>query len=365
MVNKAGSQNSSAGIPPNSGGKLPLRDRFGLCQWFHYLDYRSVDRTLAYLDDLGVRHLRTGISWADFHRPQGRKFYDWLFARLRQTQLEVLVSVWHTPPSIAEGGTCSSPPLRLEDYGDFIGHAVHSWGDAFHAIELWNEPNNRLKWHFENFDPGWRKFARMVRHAAWQAKGQGMPTVLGGMIPVDHHWLEIMKQEHALEAIDVVAIHGFPGMWWPDRPCWEWYSHWQGWSAKLDYIAPYCDGRPVWVTEAGRSSWDPDMSRPDLETLQRLRLEEALDAPAERMYWYSCIDLDPARPCIELTEDSRMEPNEYHMGLVTFDGHQKEAYHLLRQRLREEALAAGRVDAPAIAVTTPATVQGMLRSRRA
>src|SRR5688572_27095052 len=90
-----------------------LRDRFGICQWFHYEDYRNLERAAALLGELGVRHLRTGISWADYHRPGAETWYRNLFERL--ADFELLVSVWHTPPSISEGNHCASPPRRLGD----------------------------------------------------------------------------------------------------------------------------------------------------------------------------------------------------------------------------------------------------------
>jgi beta-xylosidase len=35
----------------------------GLCQWFHFEDHR-LDEAVAWMKRLGVRHLRTGLSWA-------------------------------------------------------------------------------------------------------------------------------------------------------------------------------------------------------------------------------------------------------------------------------------------------------------
>lgn len=40
----------------------------GICQWFHFEDHR-LDAAVAWLKRLGVRHLRTGLSWADSFRP--------------------------------------------------------------------------------------------------------------------------------------------------------------------------------------------------------------------------------------------------------------------------------------------------------
>src|SRR5690606_13276840 len=155
-----------------------LRDRFGLCQWFHYEDHRTVERTVELLQELGVRRLRTGISWADWHRPQGEQWYRWQMDQLQD--FEVLLSIWHTPPSLAENEKASGPPRRLRDYADFIGQVIGEFGDQFECLELWNEPNNRLKWDFPDCDPQWEKFGTMIREAAATAAALHTPIVLGG-----------------------------------------------------------------------------------------------------------------------------------------------------------------------------------------
>lgn len=172
------------------------------------------------------------------------------------SEFEVLLSVWHTPPSISQGNSCNSPPRRLLDYADFIDRIITEYGKTFTHLELWNEPNNRLKWDFPRYDPDWSKFGEMVGAAAYWAKQRGKQTVLGGIIPVDHHWLEQMRQRGVLQYIDIVAIHAFPGMWFPHHPNWDWQDHWQGWSAKLTYVRQHVPDKPVWVTETGLATWD-------------------------------------------------------------------------------------------------------------
>ncbi len=310
-----------------------LRDRFGICQWFHFEQYADVERTLEVIDDLGVRHLRTGISWADFLRPGGKDWYDWQMRTLSQAGVEVLLSVWHTPPSLSETGRCADPPRELRDYADFVDLIITEYGVSFSALELWNEPNNHLKWDFRHADPGWRKFAEMLVYASYWAQQRGVKTVLGGMIPVDHTWLQLMENLGVLQFIDVVAVHGFPEMWWDDAPNWEWFSHWDGWKQKLAYIGAHADGRPIWITETGLATWDMNAERVGRYDLQVLMLERAASAPAERTYWYCALDLPPDREAIE---GFHVDENEYHLGLVTADGSRKPAYYRFKELLSED-----------------------------
>ncbi|MCB9529535.1 MAG: hypothetical protein H6701_14305 [Myxococcales bacterium] len=311
------------------------RSEPGLCQWFHFEAYEDVERTLDALRALGVRRLRTGISWADYHRPGGRAWYDWQMAALGE--LEVLVSVWHTPPSRGEAPLCNAPPRRLADYAEFVWEVVDRYGDRFEALELWNEPNNRYKWDFARFDPDWSKFAQMVGMAAETARGMGKYTVLGGMMPADPHWLRLIEAHGGLRHVDAVAVHGFPGMWWPGERNWDWYDRWQGWPTRVARIEAAAGGRPVWVTEAGLATWSVEARAPARHGLQVAMLDEAMQAPAERVYWYSVIDLDPRRAAIE---GFHVDENEYHLGLSTYGGERKPAWHAMKRWARGRAAAA-------------------------
>src|SRR4051794_9426471 len=99
---------SAHALAPRGSRTLPsagsLREKIGVCQWFHFQDHQAVERAVDALAELNVRHLRTGISWADYFRPGGKQWYDWQMARLRESGLEILLSIWHTPPSISESG---------------------------------------------------------------------------------------------------------------------------------------------------------------------------------------------------------------------------------------------------------------------
>ena len=64
------------------------------------------------------------------------------------------------------------------------------------AAMIWNEPNNKSHWDFEN-DPGWTVFARMARLAgeAIAAEAPGLPRVLGGMSPIDPDFVRLLAAQ--------------------------------------------------------------------------------------------------------------------------------------------------------------------------
>src|SRR5688572_10203543 len=103
-----------------------LRDKLGVCQWFHFEDDAALHRAVALMRELGVRHLRTGISWADYVRPGGKAWYDRQMRALEE--FEVLLSIWHVPPSVSEAGTCNSPPRPLRDFADFVDQVITEYG---------------------------------------------------------------------------------------------------------------------------------------------------------------------------------------------------------------------------------------------
>lgn len=312
-----------------------IRNRIGLCQWFPFEDKRLLQATINDLAELGICHLRTGISWADYHRLNGERWYDYQMAALADAAIDVLLSIWHVPPSLSENGCCSGPPKRLRDYADFIWQIIERYRGKFNYLELWNEPNNRLKWDFVNYDPDWSKFAEMVAAAAHWAKCSGQRTVLGGIIPVDSCWLDNLAQRGALDWIDIVGIHAFPGMWTGDAYWWDWPKQWSGWNSKIRGIEWHTQGRPVWVTETGYATCEGNSPRPAGFEEQANRVLDAIRAPAERLYWYSVRDMSYDCPCIEMTEDGgRIDYREYHLGLSTWNGQRKFSWHLLHQLLR-------------------------------
>src|SRR3569833_3336163 len=79
------------------------------------------------------------------------------------------------------------------------------------AIKFWNEPNNKSYWAFE-IDPEWQAYAQMVKLAAHAAKAEkpGILRVLGGISPIDPHFIKTLERHGSLKDLDAVAVLGFP-----------------------------------------------------------------------------------------------------------------------------------------------------------
>src|SRR3954447_92700 len=123
------------------GNSKPATPLMGLVEWFRPGEYKRVESVLAEARALGVREMRTGISWADWYTSEGDGWYAWLLPRLAQ-DVHILPCFLYTPPSLGIVPKFSSPPLSPKTYADFIDVVITRFGEFFDWIELWNRPNN-------------------------------------------------------------------------------------------------------------------------------------------------------------------------------------------------------------------------------
>ncbi len=294
----------------------PPQQNLGIIEWLRPGEYDRAEEMLRDLKALGIPHLRTGISWADWHTPEGREWIEWLIPRVA-AEVELLPCFTYTPPSLGIESKSSSPPRDPKAFADFIDVMITEHGEHFEWIELWNEPNNLNDWDWR-IDHDWWIFSDMIGMAAYWAKHRGKKPVLAGMSPTDPNWLDMMCARGVLEHFDAVGIHGFPGTWEFD---------WEQWSAKIDSIKSILDKHnltpEIWITEVGYSTWRHD------DIVQIKKLIDVTKAPVDRIYWYSNFDLHP-NECHQdgFHEDER----HYHFGLKTADGTPKLLYRLWQER---------------------------------
>ena len=183
------------------------------------------------------------------------------------------------------------------------------------AVMLWNEPNNMSHWDF-SIDADWSAFAEMAILAAQAVRAESaVPRVLGGISPIDPDFIRCLDGHGVLDQLEIVAVHGFPLDW----------NHWQldDWPARLAEIEAVSDGRPVWVTEVGVSTFGAE----EVQELGLRRTAELLVGRAPTIHWYSLYDLPRAWPAT--TRHREAEGSSYYrhfyMGLLREDGAPKRA----------------------------------------
>ena len=184
------------------------------------------------------------------------------------------------------------------------------------AAMIWNEPNNKSHWDLE-IDPDWSRYADMVIRAgsAIQDVNPAVTRVLGGMSPIDPHWVNRMRDHGALDAVDVVAVHGFPLDWnlWPIHD----------WPDKIAEIEAVVPDKPIWVTEVGVGSFGAE----EVQVFGVNRTAELLIGRVPRVFWYSLYDLPQEWGAT--TRHREAEGSSYYrhfyMGLIRADGTPKPA----------------------------------------
>jgi beta-xylosidase len=96
----------------------------GLCQWFHFEDHR-LDDAVRWLKELGVKKLRTGLSWADSFRPNADAWFDKQMRALES--FELTVTYCFTPEHLGERPHHTSPPLQVDGFADFCARMTRRY----------------------------------------------------------------------------------------------------------------------------------------------------------------------------------------------------------------------------------------------
>lgn len=181
------------------------------------------------------------------------------------------------------------------------------------AVMIWNEPNNMSHWN-RDLDPDWNIFSRMVITAAKAIRrvNPDVPIVLGGISPIDPNFIRNLGEQGVLDAVDVVAVHGFPLDW----------NHWNinEWPAKIDEIRAVAK-LPIWVSEAGASSFGAE----EVQLFGMQRTAELLLPVVDRVHWYSLMDLPATWTATTRHREAEGSSyyRHYYMGLLREDGSPK------------------------------------------
>jgi len=97
---------------------------FGLCQWFHFEDPR-LDEAVAWMRRLGVKYLRTGLSWADSFRPNALDWFDRQMEAL--ADFDVTVTFCFTPEHRGIAPHHTSAPQVPQEFADFCASMIERY----------------------------------------------------------------------------------------------------------------------------------------------------------------------------------------------------------------------------------------------
>jgi beta-xylosidase len=96
----------------------------GICQWFHFEDHR-LDAAVKHLRELGVRALRTGLSWADSFRPNAEQWFDRQMRALEP--FDLTLTFCFTPEHRGLRPHHTSPPQQIEEFAEFCGRMTRRY----------------------------------------------------------------------------------------------------------------------------------------------------------------------------------------------------------------------------------------------
>jgi beta-xylosidase len=97
----------------------------GICQWFHFEDPR-LDDAVAWLKKLGVKKVRTGLSWSDSCRPDSGAWFDRMMRTL--DPFDVTLTYCFTPNHRGQREDHTSPPLVIDEFAEFCAAMTRRYG---------------------------------------------------------------------------------------------------------------------------------------------------------------------------------------------------------------------------------------------
>jgi beta-xylosidase len=113
----------------------------GICQWFHFEDPR-LDEAVAWLQRLGVKQVRTGLSWADSFRPGALEWFDRQMAALEA--FDVTITFCFTPEHLGIQPHHTSAPRDPGEFADFCARMISRYAPAIRGVDRPPLPSERV-----------------------------------------------------------------------------------------------------------------------------------------------------------------------------------------------------------------------------
>ncbi len=101
---------------------------FGVCQWYNFQDERTLERSVRWLERLGVERVRTGLSWAESRLEGGWEWLDTIMEAL--SSFEVCATLCFTPSGCGLTDDHTSPPREVDGFVRFAERVARRYGTA-------------------------------------------------------------------------------------------------------------------------------------------------------------------------------------------------------------------------------------------
>jgi CDP-paratose 2-epimerase len=238
-------------------------EAYGVAERFRPGDYARADRVVADLERLGVRRMRTALLPQDLASAHGRAWVEWLLAALAgKAELLVCLACSHATDAHRDA----------ENYIGFVDDVLGNYSPYISAVELTASP--RPGERDPRLDPASGPHSEAFAQVIERIQDRGKRVVLAGTPPHHIGWLELFGARGLLRDVDAISLQGYPapgdlgGHFWPRH---------------IDRLRALLirHGSPaeLWLTEAGYAGPEHD------EHGRLSAFIEALDAPAQRVYW--------------------------------------------------------------------------------
>ncbi len=301
-----------------------------------------VRRHLKVARETGARYLRCAFSWDATEKSHGHydwKFWDMLVSEAEKAGIELIPYVAYTPQWAAAKSEefWKQPPRDPRLYADFMYEPASRYRGRVRSWELWNEPDLTEYWQGSI-----EQFAEMVKLAADAVRRADPAAVLvlaGVSWGPSAFFRELIETYHLDRYVDVVATHGYPESWHPQRSE-QIYGEWLPEMAGI--IKDSGAGVDFWANEMGYPDYRyaPAQATRWTNTRVYFRYEHTREFAATELFkgyvmalasgdvslmsWYR-IDDFPA-------SETRLGPDgvHYHLGLVDTRGRPKPAFFALK-----------------------------------
>jgi hypothetical protein len=223
--------------------------------------------------ELGADIVRVVYGW-DRIESDCKGCFNWAITdkwrdEARRTRRSIFGTLGYTPRWANGGAAINTPPIKPEDWYDFVYATVDRYKDDVFLWGIWNEPN--LDSYFRNGDR--QAYEALVRTAASAIHAANpLAQVLGPEVSqhaIPNGWYAAVMNDVG-DLFDIVTVH-----WYVDGPPIERFMD--------EAVRPWAMRKEVWLAEVGVKPCQTNLG----EMGQALLYQRVLQAFQLRRHWWT------------------------------------------------------------------------------